>query len=268
MKIGVVGLGVVGAAVHDGMKHIGHVVIGHDIKNEDSKITQVLDTDICFIAVPTKTDDQGVCDTSKVEDVLRDLEEHGFTGIAAIKSTIVPGTTDRLAQAFPHLRLAFCPEFLRERVALSDFLANHDVCAIGAYRDEDYKIIKEAHGAIPRAFAQLTPTEAELLKYFANTFNSLRIVFANEFYEVATSLGADYSKIKDAAVKRDSISDHYLDCNEQMRGYAGVCLPKDTYALATFVENQLGLTHLELFKTIHTENKKFRPTVPGGMRVQ
>lgn len=265
MKIGVVGLGVVGEAVQHGLSRIGHEVSGHDSKLAGSSIERVLNTDVCFICVPTNTSDTGVCDTSIVEDVVKQLVEHEYKGIVTTKSTVTPGFTDKLAATYPSLRFAFCPEFLRERAAFTDFFENHDVCAIGAYNDEDYSIIKAAHGLIPKSFAQLTPLEAEFMKYFSNVFNAMRIVFANEFYEVCRAAGADYTKIKDSIVKRDNIPDAYLDCNENFRGFGGACLPKDTRAFSTYIK-QLGLDHLKLFETIVTENEKFRTTVFDGMR--
>lgn len=267
MKIGVIGLGVVGSAVAHGLERIGNDVYGYDLKMPETSIDGVLSSEVCFICVPTKTDDAGVCDTSIVEGVVAELAARKYGGVATIKSTVTPGTTDRLAAEHPGLRLAFCPEFLRERAAFTDFFENHDVCAIGTNDDASYEAIRLAHGNIPKAFARLSPVEAELVKYFSNVFNALRITFANEFYEVATALGADYTKVKNAVVKRANIPDEYLDCNERFRGFGGVCLPKDTLAFATLVDN-LGLERFELFRTIVEENKKFSVTVPEGMRAR
>lgn len=265
MKIGIVGLGVVGSAIAHGLERIGHQVHGHDEKDADSTLDRVFDTEVCFVCVPTKTDERGTCDTSVVESVVGALADRGYAGVVTIKSTVVPGLTDALAARHPGLRLAFCPEFLRERAAFTDFYENHDVCAIGAYTDADHDAVRDAHGEIPKAFARLTPLEAEFVKYFSNVFNALRITFANEFYEVCRAAGADYSAVKNAVVKRENIPDAYLDCNENFRGFGGVCLPKDTLAFASYVK-QLGLGHLALFDTIVAENEKFAPTVFEGMR--
>lgn len=263
MHIGVIGLGVVGDAVKHGLERIGHSVSGFDIKYPETSIENVLPTDVTFLCVPTPTNAQGMCDVSVVEKTVADLHARSYHGLVVIKSTVRPGTTDRLAKTF-NLRLAYCPEFLRERAAYTDFVENHDVCVIGAYDPGHHEMIKTAHGPLPKNVALLTPLEAELAKYFSNVFNALRIVFANSFYEVCVALGADYGRIKQAMVKRATITDAYLDCNEGFRGFGGVCLPKDTQAFATLVD-ELGLD-LQLFKTIVEENKKFRRTVWNGMR--
>jgi len=265
MKIGIIGLGIVGEAIQYGFqKVLGHDVKGYDIKYPKTSIQDVLGTELCFICVPTKADAQKRCDISVVEKTVEELANNMYKGLVVVKSTITPGTTDELAKKYKNLKLAFCPEFLRERVAISDFVENYDVCVIGAYNDSDYELIKEAHGSIPKKFRKLTPKEAEFVKYFCNTFNALRIIFANEFYEVCKKVGVDYQEVKEAIVQRDNMVDAYLDCNENTRGFGGVCLPKDTQAFARFVED-LGL-NLDLFRMIVEENKKFPKTVFDKMR--
>lgn len=210
------------------------------------------------MSVPTPSQNDGTCDTSIVERVIKDLAENNYTGLVAIKSTTIPGTTDKLAKYYPNMRIAHCPEFLREKAAYVDFVENHDLCVIGTYNEQDFNLIKEAHGELPKEFAQLTPLESELCKYFSNLHNALLIVFANEFYEVSRAIGANYNKIKNAMVKRRNINNVYLDANECFRGFGGNCLPKDTQAFAVFVK-KLGI-NMQLFKTIVDENKKFKTT--------
>lgn len=263
MTIGIIGLGVVGSAVKHGFQRLGHQVSEFDIKFPATSIDSVLQTELCFICVPTPPDATGSCDISIVEKTVKDLKEKNYAGLIVIKSTVTPGTTDTLSKKY-QLPLAFCPEFLRERAAFTDFVENHDLCAIGAYHVSDFEKIKLAHGSLPQHFAHLTPLEAEFSKYYSNIFNALRITFANEFYEVCHNAGADYAKIKQAMVFRHTINDVYLDCNENMRGFGGVCLPKDTAAFAGFVRSR-GLD-LKLFDLIVEENKKFRTTIFRGMR--
>ena len=71
----------------------------------------------------------GACDTSIVEGILDVLPE-GFT--AVIKSTVVPGTTQAWHDRYPHLKIAYSPEFLVERQRLHDF-ANQDILVCGTH---------------------------------------------------------------------------------------------------------------------------------------
>ena len=264
MDIGIVGLGVIGEACKYGFEKLGHTVSVHDIKFS-TKIEDLLSTDITYICVPTPVDVDGGggCDTSIVESVVHSLDELEYKGIVAIKSTVKPTTTEKLI-GLTSLNLCFVPEFLRERCSISDFTENHDLLAVGTYSETVYEVVKRCHGNYPKSYEMLTPTEAEILKYYSNVYNALRIIFANEMYEICDHVGADYTKIKDTFIKRGTTKDLYLDVNDNFRGYGGVCLPKDTKALDAFVK-EVGLD-LKLFEMINTENNKFKTTVFNGMR--
>lgn len=252
----------VGGALRHGFTRIGHDVSVYDIKLPDTKLSDVLQTDILFICVPTPGNPNGSCDTSIVEEVVEDVAAASYRGVVAIKSTIEPGTTDRLAQQHPPLRLSFCPEFLRERAMYVDFVENNDVCIVGTYKQEDADVLRDVHGELPKQFAYVSPREAELSKYFFNAFNALRIVYANQFYDLCKATGADYNKIKNAIVKHRAIQDVYLDCNENFRGFGGACLPKDTAAFARYASEVLGNNWgLSLFEGIVEINKRYKPTV-------
>ena len=264
MNIGIAGLGVIGSACKYGFEKLGHKVKFHDPKFSDSKFQDILDTEVVYICVPTPSNADGSCDTSVVKKVVDDLMKANYSGVIAIKSTVEPGTTDSLLSNYLNDKICFVPEFLRERCAFTDFTENHEVLAVGTDNDKVYDIIVESHGKYPKKFAKLTPTEAELLKYYSNVFNALRIIFANEMYEICKFLGADYTKIKDTFVMRGTAKDIYMDVNESFRGYGGVCLPKDTKALDALVKKYE--LDLKLFETIDKENDKFKTTVFDGMR--
>lgn len=261
MKIGIIGVGFVGSAVRHGLTRIGHDISVFDIKMPETKLEDVLQTELLFISVPTPCADDGACDVSIVEKVVADLASKNYKGLVTIKSTVEPGTTHRLADTYPHLRLAFCPEFLRERAAYVDFVENNDVCVIGASTPEDAELVRVAHGTLPKAFAVVSTTEAELAKYFSNVFNALRIVFANQFYDVAKAAGADYNKVKNAMVLHRNIDDVYLDSNENFRGFGGTCLPKDTKAFAKYAKKVLATGDKTLFDVIVETNAKYKTTV-------
>ena len=253
MKIGIVGVGMVGGALKFGFTRIGHEVLEHDVKL-GTRLEVVRSAPIAFICVPTPSRDDGRCDTSLVEDVVGALNRLAYPGLVVIKSTVTPGTTDHLHRRHLALRLAFCPEFLRERARFSDFVENHEVCVVGTMNDADAALIQKAHGSLPKRFVQMPPLEAELTKYFANTLNALRIVFANQFWEVCQAVGADYGTIKNAASMRASVGSDYLDCNANFRAFGGACLPKDTAAFARFAWSVAP--DVELFKQIVELNER------------
>tara|TARA_R110000824_G_scaffold19196_1_gene74723 strand:+ start:1075 stop:1872 length:798 start_codon:yes stop_codon:yes gene_type:complete len=263
MNIGVVGVGVVGGAVYEGLKALKHNVKAHDVKF-NTTIKEVVDSQVCFICVPTPSKESGECDTGIVEAIVDDLNSYNYAGVVAIKSTVTPGTTNRLSKKYPNLELCFVPEFLRERCAAEDFISNHDLCVVGTENISVYQLLKECHGHYPNKFVQLPPLEAEFVKYFNNIYNATLVTFANSFYEVCKANNADYSKIKNTIVEREHINDCYLNCGEGMRGFGGPCLPKDTRTIAAMV-NSLELD-VDFFKTLLQENSKYKITVFEGMR--
>jgi UDPglucose 6-dehydrogenase len=262
MTIGIVGLGVIGSATKYGFEKLGHNVKIHDLKF-NTELSSLLDAEIIYICVPTPANEDGSCNTSIVESVVDDLHKMNYKNIIAIKSTVEPGLTRKLIDSYKNDFICFVPEFLRERCAISDFIENHDLLAIGTENMEVFFAVKQSHGNYPRNVKQLSPTEAELLKYYSNIYNAMRIIFANEMYEVAKRLDSNYSSIKEAYCLRNT-KDMYLDVNENFRGYGGVCLPKDTKAIAALCK-RLDLD-LKLFETIDSENNKFKMTVFDNMR--
>lgn len=262
MKIGIVGMGIVGNANYSGFNMLGHDLVMHDTKF-DTSIDEVKDTEIVYLCVPTPTIDDR-CDTSIVESVIAELAQINYAGIIAIRSTVYPGFTEQMNEAYTDLSICFVPEFLRERCAADDFINNHTLLAVGTNDPHVYKKIVESHGHLPKNTKQLSPTEAEILKYFNNTFAALRIVFANILYEVCEKLECDYSKVKDSYVLTGKTVDLYLDVNKKLRGYGGMCLPKDVLALASVLED-LNLD-FNLIKSIDSDNKKLNSTVFNGMR--
>jgi UDPglucose 6-dehydrogenase len=262
MKIGIIGVGAVGSACKKGFELLGHDVKIHDPKY-NTKIEDVLDTEISYVCVPTPESNDGSCDLSIVIQTIKDLEKFGYGGVVALKSTSVPGTTEKLISE-TNLRLCFVPEFLRERSAVEDFVVNHNLLAVGCYDEDIFKVVVSSHGFFPKNIVMMTPTEAEILKYYSNVFNSTRIIFANAMYEICQSLGANYDTVKNTYLVRGTTSPDYLDCNDKLRGYGGMCLPKDTKALDSLVKN-LNLD-IKLFEAVDHDNHNFKKTVFPGMR--
>ena len=262
MKIGVIGVGAVGSACRQGFALLGHEVCIHDPKF-DTTIDDVIDSDVVYVCVPTPEGPDGSCDLSIVKETIRELENRAYAGVVALKSTSEPGTTESLLKD-SNLRMCFVPEFLRERSALEDFVVNHQLLAVGTHDQDIYDTVVASHGFFPKNRAMMTPTEAEILKYYSNTFNALRVVFANAMYEICHRFGADYDKVKDTYLIRGTASADYLDCNDRMRGYGGMCLPKDVKAIDALLKKYR--LDLDLFAAVDHDNQQFKKTVFPGMR--
>lgn len=261
MIVGIAGMGIVGSACAAGFRRCGYTVIPHDPKLGTS-IADLLGAEVVFVCVPTPECGSG-CDTSIVESVVDELMGLGYHGIIAIKSTVIPGTTQRLIDRHGD-RITFVPEFLKERSADYDFIFNHRLLLVGTDNINHYHAVLRSHGDLPKSVMRVSPTEAELVKYYHNTFNALRIVFANVQYELCQQLGLDYDKVKSAFLAHNDMPDEYLDVSDDLRGYGGACLPKDVRAMDHLCKS-LDLPY-GLFEMIDAENGRFATTVFKGMR--
>lgn len=254
MKIGIIGKGTVGSAVYEGLEYLGHTMTFFDPKYERSSMDHVLGTDVVFISVPTDQAANGDCDTTIVDRVVSDLAWADYKGLVSIKSTVIPGTTDRLQKQYPKLRMSMVPEFLRAKHALSDFVDNHDLLVVGCYNKEDADIIVELHGSFPAHVARVTPVEAEVIKYFNNVHHAMSVTFANIAYDVCEKMGANYINVYKAITKRECFNPAYLMANKNMRGYGGHCLPKDTAAWNNLIK-KLGLPY-NMIQSVIDDNEK------------
>lgn len=255
MKIGVIGIGMVGKAISRAFVELGYIVRKFDIKLPETKFEDTLDTDIIYICVPTKQNDDGSCDLTIVEETVFKLAQADFKGTVAIKSTVEPGTTLNLQNKYPDLELAHVPEFLRERCGYEDFTENHNVLIIGTDSDTAFKNIVKSHGHYPDNIINVTSTESELTKYFSNSYKALRTIFSSSFGKICDHLGADYNKVLKAFLLENVEPKEYLKYSSEFKGFSGSCLPKDVSALNFFV-NKENLD-IDVFNFTIDENKKF-----------
>jgi UDPglucose 6-dehydrogenase len=250
MKIGIIGIGVVGSAIKEGFEKLNHIVKVHDIKL-NTLIRDILDTEVVFLCLPTNSKEDGSCNIDIIIEVLDKLSDINYQGLVAVKSTIVPGTYNKLITFFDANRLCLVPEFLREKYAVVDFIWNHNVLVIGTNNNENIDIILEAHGHYPKEVKVVTPYECEFVKYFSNSFKAYKTVFANSFGKLCDKHNVDYSKVLEVYKAEEVKETAYLKYFNE--GFGGMCLPKDVNAINKLTKD----TDISTFDFILNENKKF-----------
>lgn len=235
MEIGVIGQGFVGNALYQKFKNY------YDIKTYDldeskcnSSKQEVLDCEIVFVCLPTPMNTDGSCHTGIVESAIAEISSNNKTKIAIVKSTIPPGTTKGWNSWYgPNLNVVFNPEFLTEANAVKDY-ENQNRIILGGDEDVTLDLSPLFLEVFPHASIILTDsTEAEMIKYLTNNFLSVKVAFANEMYDLCSTLNVDYDKVVKYATYDERLGKSHWSVPgpDGDFGFGGHCFPKDLSAI-------------------------------------
>ncbi len=228
-KIGIIGVGFVGGALKKYFDSKKNKPFVYDKFKQEGSMELVNKAEIVFISTPTPYNPKKGFDLSAVKEAVGLLKGKK---IVVIKSTVLPGTVDDLQKQYPQHAFMFNPEFLKEVSSYEDLI--HPDRQILGVTKQSQKYAKIVMSVLPRSpFDKVMPAkEAELVKYMANSFLALKVVFANEIFEIAKALKVNYETVKEAVVKDWRIADsHFSVGHGGYRGYGGSCFPKDVNAL-------------------------------------
>lgn len=220
-----------------------------NVKEERLRFTTSLydgikDAEIIFLALPTPPGEDGSADLKYILGVAKDLGEL-MTDYKVIvdKSTVPVGTAEKVYAAISKtyvgdFDVVSNPEFLREGVAVEDFM-KPDRVVIGASSERARKVMGELYGPFVRSgnpVIFMDVRSAELTKYAANSFLATKISFMNEVAQLCERLGADVDMVRRGIGSDDRIGKRFLFPGI---GYGGSCFPKDVQALVKS-SNEVG----------------------------
>ena len=241
MKIGIGGQGYVGTAVKEVFsKH--YDVETYDLDKDKCSVDYLEDlvelTNIIFVCVPTPMKKDSRCDTSIVEAIVKDINDMVVSRnvsdrIVAIKSTIPPGTTERLNKECHNISVIFNPEFLTEANFIDDF-KNQNRIIIGGVRPASTKLRQIYSLVFPNVkIVKTGSTTAEMVKYFTNTFLATKVSFANEMKMICDELNIDYDKVVEYSTYDERLGKSHwaVPGPDGKLGFGGSCFPKDLNAL-------------------------------------
>lgn len=198
--------------------------------------------DVIFLALPTPPGEDGSADLKYILKVADDLGPllQEYTVIVD-KSTVPVGTADKVREriaknAKVEFDVVSNPEFLREGVAVEDFMKPERV-VIGTRSQRARKIMETLYSPFVRQGNPLVfmdERSAELTKYAANSFLATKISFMNEVANLCELLGADVDSVRKGIGTDSRIGKRFLFPGI---GYGGSCFPKDVQALARSAED-------------------------------
>jgi UDPglucose 6-dehydrogenase len=201
----------------------------------------IKDAEVIFLALPTPPGEDGSADLRyvlKVADDLGHLLDH--YAVIVDKSTVPVGTAENVhARIAKNARVDFDvvsnPEFLREGVAVEDFM-KPDRVVIGTNSERAQKVMTKLYNPLVRQgnpIIFMDERSAEMTKYAANAFLATKITFMNEIANLCEKVGADVDAIRRGIGTDQRIGKRFLFAGI---GYGGSCFPKDVQALAKTAE--------------------------------
>ena len=196
----------------------------------------IKDAAIIFLALPTPPGENGSADLKYVLGVAKQLGNI-LTNYKVIvdKSTVPVGTAQKVHAAIAaNCKVEFDvvsnPEFLREGVAVDDFM-KPDRVVIGTTSERAKKVMTDLYAPFVRQgnpIIFMDEKSAELTKYAANSFLATKISFMNEIAQLCEKLGADVDLVRRGIGSDERIGKRFLFPGI---GYGGSCFPKDVQAL-------------------------------------
>lgn len=220
---------------------IGHGVVGTNLEKE----LKVLYPDICdkyklvdtrrknykykvaFICVDTPATNDSDCDITEVKNAIMEND----ADIYIVKSTILPGTTKRIAEATGK-RIVFSPEYYGGTQHCNNY--NFDFTILGGDKKDCCEVIQLLQDVYDgrHKFRITDSTTAELVKYMENSYLATKVSFCNQFYNIAKNNGVDYEELRELFVLDPRVEPSHTFVYDDHPYWDSHCLNKDVPAIA------------------------------------
>ncbi|MBH20134.1 MAG: hypothetical protein CL851_06860 [Crocinitomicaceae bacterium] len=253
-NIGIIGRGFVGSAVAHGFSEgVGYNAIIRIYDKDPSKSLNSLEdvvnkSDFIFVSVPTPSNEDGTINIEILNSCISEINEiHSkkkhSNPIVLIRSTILPGTSKKIQNIFPDMRIVFNPEFLTERSANFDFISQTRFVLGGEKKNvaEVSKLYRDRFGS-SIAIIETDFQSAELIKYVCNTYFATKVSFLNEMKRISDKVDANWDDVIEGFLRDGRIGSSHSQVPgpDGKFGFGGSCFPKDIQAMISF-SNEIGV---------------------------
>ncbi len=224
----------------EGLEEMLHRHLASGSFRATSDYSEVPDTEMTFLCVGTPSHEDGSLDLKYLlratEDLGKALSKKRGRHTVVVKSTVPPNTTRDVVgplllktsgKTATDLGLAMNPEFLKEGMAIKDFL-NPDRVVIGATDDRTYQEVASLYQRIGSPVLRTDPSTAEMIKMASNAFLAARISLVNELGNLSKSLGLDFRQVAKGVGMDPRVGPLFLKAG---CGFGGSCFPKDVRSI-------------------------------------
>lgn len=259
-RLGIVGLGVVGRVHQEAFTAANFDIAIFDKFDPrysgQEQAAAVNNCTLVFISVPTPSASDGSCDISAVEEVVGWVNRP-----MCIKSTIPPGTTDRLV-AQTGKQIVFSPEYTGETVFhVHKSRLSKDIVAVGGCRDTAELVVNiytQILGPEP-IYIVTDAVTVELAKYMENCFFATKVAFVAQFFLLAQTFGAHFTTMREIWAADARVGRSHSTVVDSP-GFSGRCLPKDLSAILV-AARKVGCKP-ELLEAVDLFNRSLRQDLP------
>lgn len=207
--------------------------------------------DLAFISVPTPKNIDGSCNIDYVKNAINQIN----ADIYVLKSTVPPTTTDMLSERLKK-HILFSPEYFG---ATQFANAGCDFVILGG-NDYEYSKVRTLYELVKKSDFQIyhcKNTEAEIIKYMENCYLGLKVIFCNQFKDIADLYHVSYSSIRDGFVLDKRVCKSHTFVYDDYRGYDSKCLNKDIPAIISAIR-KAGFSDKFIMEDVDTINKNYR----------
>jgi UDP-N-acetyl-D-mannosaminuronic acid dehydrogenase len=202
----------------------------------------VAESDALVLVAATPIDGHLSPSFQEIDGLLRSIRRWFHDGqLMVLRSTLYPGTSARINRWLSDnglaIEVAVCPERIAQGFGLREIFELPQI--ISSFSASGLARVRKLFSSLTEDLVEMEPLEAELAKLFSNAWRYVKFAVANQFYMIATEIGADFDSIY-----RGMTHNYPRSSDLPGPGFAaGPCLFKDTMQLSAFTENRFWLGH-------------------------